>query len=176
MNGSRRDARTGWPGVPLAFVLVLTFGNARSAAPTDAVSATIIPDKAQITEGDTLVVRFQICNKQTVPICVCTWPGLAVSAGWDESDGTRSGVIRGYPDSRVLGLEFFRFIDPGKCYEDRVVVNDLFAPPSGIVTLRGEFRSDQTGSQHGLTCWRGRIWSDAVDIAVGKKDTQRDRR
>ena len=144
-----------------------------AAPPAAPVIITILPESHEIAEGQALKVGFRVCNGQKEPLCVCTWPGLAVSFAWDEPDGSRSAVGRGYPDSRVLEAAFFVSIDPGKCYESQVVVDDLSAPPNELVTLLGKFRSDQTGSQHGFNCWRGSVVSEPVEIVVHKKQAKR---
>jgi hypothetical protein len=146
----------------------VTLGVGAAAPVNTPVTVAIAPEKTDIVEGQGLGVAFNVCNAGDAAVCVCTWPGLAVSFGWEELDGSRSAVGRGYPDSQALGPESFVSLGPGKCFAGRVVVNDLFSPPKQVVTLRAEFRSDQSGSQHGYNCWHGTIDAEGVEVVVRK--------
>ncbi len=129
----------------------------------------ITTEESEVKKGEKLTVSWELENTGHDPIYVCQWPGAAYSTSWEMPDGTVKGVIPGYPSSRSVERKYFIQLKPGEALLGADSVN-VFPTPSGQISVRGEYRSDSTGERFGLDGWRGRVYSNWIDIAVPKEE------
>jgi hypothetical protein len=122
-----------------------------------------------IIAGERVQVEWQLENAGQKSVYVCQWPGIAFSHHWECPNGLLKGAGPGYPSFRRLDRKYYLELKPGEALVGYGEVN-VSPTPSGVLSIRAEFRCDQTGLEYGLSAWKGRISSDWLSIEVPKDE------
>jgi hypothetical protein len=119
---------------------------------------------SKVMTAKTITVTWELENAGPAPVYICQWPGTAYGTSYEVPNGSE-GTGPGYPSTQQLARKYFIELKPGEALfgADQV---EIYATPSGQLSIRGEYRSDQTGKEYGLSGWSGIVYSNTLDIKV----------
>lgn len=90
-------------------------------------------------EGD-VTIAYRLINESKASIWICKWPGVALSSGYELSDGTFKGFMPGYPHTPSLGIVDFTELKTGETITGSVSL-PVFPTPVGYLRAYANSRA-----------------------------------